>query len=103
MPIRPAAPKTAFVCQQCGNDFPKWVGRCPGCGGWNTLVEERVVAPQKGRSGPARVPREPVADASCVVTRSGGGETSLMRGGLEIECVVGEHSGALEVARDARA
>ncbi|HEY8648127.1 MAG TPA: DNA repair protein RadA [Candidatus Limnocylindria bacterium] len=61
MPVRPAAPKTAFVCQQCGNDFPKWIGRCPGCGGWNTLVEERVVAPQKGRSGPARAPREPVA------------------------------------------
>ena len=61
MPIRPAAPKTAFVCQQCGNDFPKWVGRCPGCGGWNTLVEERVVAPQKGRRGPARAPREPIA------------------------------------------
>lgn len=61
MPIRPAAPKTAFVCQQCGNDFPKWVGRCPGCGGWNTLVEERVVAPQKGRSGPARAPREPIS------------------------------------------
>ena len=61
MPVRPAAPKIAFVCQQCGNDFPKWVGRCPGCGGWNTLVEERVVAPQKGRSGPARAPREPVA------------------------------------------
>ena len=61
MPVRSAAPKTAFVCQQCGNDFPKWIGRCPGCGGWNTLVEERVVAPQKGRSGPARAPREPVA------------------------------------------
>lgn len=61
MPSRSAAPKTAFVCQQCGNDFPKWIGRCPQCAGWNTLVEERVVAPQKGRSGPARVPREPVA------------------------------------------
>ena len=61
MPVRSAAPKTAFVCQQCGNDFPKWVGRCPGCSGWNTLVEERVVAPQKGRSGPGRAPREPIA------------------------------------------
>ena len=61
MPPRSATVKTAFVCQQCGNDFPKWVGRCPGCGGWNTLVEERVVAPQKGRSGPARAPREPIA------------------------------------------
>ena len=61
MPPRSAAPKTAFVCQQCGNDFPKWIGRCPQCGGWNTLVEERVVAPQKGRSGPQRAPREPIA------------------------------------------
>ena len=61
MPTRPATPKTAFVCQQCGNDYPKWIGKCPSCGGWNTLVEERVVAPQKGRSGPARAPREPIA------------------------------------------
>src|SRR5258708_23490193 len=56
-----AAPKTAFSWQKCGNDFPKWMGRCPQCGGWNTLVEERVVAPQKGRGGPVRAPREPIA------------------------------------------
>ena len=55
-----ADPKTAFVCQQCGNQFPKWVGRCPSCNGWNTLVEERVVALPKGR-GPARVPRAAIA------------------------------------------
>jgi DNA repair protein RadA/Sms len=61
MPPRSAAPKIAFVCQQCGNDYPKWIGKCPSCGGWNTLVEERVVAPQKGRSGPARAPRQPIA------------------------------------------
>src|SRR5438093_13288573 len=56
----PAAPKTAFVCQSCGNQFPKWIGRCPNCQGWNTLVEERVVAAPKGR-GQARAPREPIA------------------------------------------
>ncbi len=61
MPVRSATPKTAFVCQQCGTDYPKWIGKCPSCGGWNTLVEERVVAPQKGRSGPARAPRQPIA------------------------------------------
>src|SRR5438445_13895972 len=61
MPPRSAAPKTAFVCQQCGNDYPKWIGKCPSCGGWNTLIEERIVAPQKGRSGPARAPRAPIA------------------------------------------
>src|SRR5438309_9086546 len=61
MPARASAPKTAFVCQQCGNDYPKWIGKCPSCGGWNTLVEERVVAPLKGRSGIARAPRQPIA------------------------------------------
>src|SRR5207247_11416605 len=57
----PPNPKTAFVCQSCGNQFPKWIGKCPSCGGWNTLVEERIVAAPKGRSGDARAPRAPVA------------------------------------------
>ncbi len=32
--------KTAFICQNCGSHSPKWMGRCPGCGEWNTLIEE---------------------------------------------------------------
>lgn len=32
--------KTKFVCQNCGFENPKYMGRCPGCGQWNTLVEE---------------------------------------------------------------
>ncbi|MGI6751490.1 MAG: DNA repair protein RadA [Anaerovoracaceae bacterium] len=35
--------KTVFVCQDCGNESPKWSGQCI-CGAWNTMVEERVVA-----------------------------------------------------------
>ncbi len=35
--------KTHFVCQSCGYQAPKWLGRCPGCQGWNTFVEERVI------------------------------------------------------------
>jgi DNA repair protein RadA/Sms len=35
--------KTHFVCQSCGYQAPKWLGRCPGCQEWNTFVEERVV------------------------------------------------------------
>jgi len=34
--------KTAFFCQNCGTQSPKWVGKCPGCGEWNTFVEEIV-------------------------------------------------------------
>ncbi|WP_196604991.1 DNA repair protein RadA [Pectinatus haikarae] len=34
--------KNVFVCQSCGYDSPKWMGKCPGCGSWNTMVEETV-------------------------------------------------------------
>jgi DNA repair protein RadA/Sms len=33
--------KTVFVCQECGSQSPKWVGRCSDCGTWNSFVEER--------------------------------------------------------------
>ena len=32
--------KTTFICQSCGTHSPKWMGRCPGCGEWNSMVEE---------------------------------------------------------------
>ncbi|HQZ39719.1 MAG TPA: DNA repair protein RadA [Vicinamibacterales bacterium] len=35
--------KPVFVCQECGSQSPKWQGRCPDCGAWNSLVEERPV------------------------------------------------------------
>ncbi|MBI4003428.1 MAG: DNA repair protein RadA [Candidatus Omnitrophica bacterium] len=34
--------KTLYVCQQCGQQSVKWTGRCPGCGAWNSMVEEIV-------------------------------------------------------------
>lgn len=37
--------KTAWFCSNCGNESPKWEGRCPSCGSWNTMVEERVATP----------------------------------------------------------
>ena len=36
--------KTVFYCKNCGAESPKWVGKCPACGEWNTYVEEPVVA-----------------------------------------------------------
>ncbi|WP_413376933.1 DNA repair protein RadA [Alkalihalobacillus sp. 1P02AB] len=35
-----AKKKTKFVCQECGYESAKWMGKCPGCQGWNTMVEE---------------------------------------------------------------
>ena len=39
-----AKAKTIFICQECGHENPRWLGKCPGCHSWNTLVEE-VSAP----------------------------------------------------------
>ena len=36
--------KTVFFCTECGNEYPKWMGQCPACGSWNTLVEQAVTA-----------------------------------------------------------
>ena len=45
--------KTAFFCSECGYDTPKWSGRCPSCGAWNTMVEAPVET--KAKSGAASV------------------------------------------------
>jgi DNA repair protein RadA/Sms len=37
-------PKTVYVCQNCGAESAKWIGRCPACGEWNTYQEE-IIAP----------------------------------------------------------
>lgn len=34
--------KTSWFCTSCGNESPKWMGQCPACGEWNTMVEEKV-------------------------------------------------------------
>ena len=34
--------KTVYLCTECGDDTPKWAGKCPSCGAWNTLVEQVV-------------------------------------------------------------
>src|SRR5438132_13747803 len=39
---------TIFICQSCGYQSRKWLGKCPECGEWNSLVEERVVTAKKG-------------------------------------------------------
>ncbi|MDE5811376.1 MAG: DNA repair protein RadA, partial [Muribaculaceae bacterium] len=46
--------KTAWYCSACGAESPKWVGRCPACGEWNTMVEERVPSGASKSIGPAR-------------------------------------------------
>ena len=45
-----AKTKTVFFCKNCGNESAKWIGKCPGCGEWNTYIEETVVTGKKGQS-----------------------------------------------------
>ncbi len=45
--------KTVFVCQECGYESPGWLGKCPGCGSWNSLVEELPDKQTRGSSLPA--------------------------------------------------
>ncbi|MDY3869951.1 MAG: DNA repair protein RadA [Clostridiaceae bacterium] len=46
-----AKTKTAYVCTECGYDSPKWYGKCPSCGSWNTMAEETVREEKRGSHG----------------------------------------------------
>ena len=54
--------KTIYYCTNCGNESPQWMGKCPGCGAWNTMTEHKE-APVKAaktaavRTGPERRPK----------------------------------------------
>ena len=50
-----AKTKTVFFCTACGNESPKWQGRCPGCGQWNTMVEHIEKPTTAGRAKSAHV------------------------------------------------
>lgn len=45
---------TVFFCQECGYETSKWMGQCPGCKQWNTLVEEKVSVTGSGMGGSAK-------------------------------------------------
>mgnify|MGYP000568768361 CR=1 FL=1 len=52
-----AKEKTVFFCSECGFETPRWQGRCPSCGEWNTLTESTVVS--GGPSASHRINRDP--------------------------------------------
>jgi DNA repair protein RadA/Sms len=65
-----AKTKTVYFCAECGADTPKWQGKCPACGAWNTLQEhiERPAAP--GRAGIVSSPYRSKAKTICQVDSS---------------------------------
>ena len=48
-----AKDKTIFFCTNCGNESPKWMGRCPACGEWNTMVEKTVATGKPAKNAGA--------------------------------------------------
>ncbi|MFG1605790.1 DNA repair protein RadA [Actinoplanes sp. NPDC049265] len=59
------APKPAFVCDACGHQPPKWVGRCPECNEWGSVIESTVTGPLvSGRVVSSRMPSEPARPIS---------------------------------------
>ncbi len=58
-----AKTKTVFICQSCGANSPKWQGKCPSCGEWNTYTEELANDTKKvwkGSAPPPTTPNKPV-------------------------------------------
>lgn len=57
--MREGKQKTVYVCTACGESSPRWLGRCPSCGAWNTMEEDVVAAPAAKSTGsrPAYTPR----------------------------------------------
>jgi DNA repair protein RadA/Sms len=56
--------RTAFACTECGASTPRWVGRCPACGSWNTLVEEVVERTAPPRPAGSVRPAVPVTEVA---------------------------------------
>ncbi len=76
--------KFTFLCQACGCQTPKWMGRCPECGAWDTLVEEKIISAGSGKNRTLTAPR-PVSINSVEVTET----QRLMTGITEFDRVLG--------------
>lgn len=81
-----AKSKSVWVCQNCGAESPKWIGRCPVCGEWNTYVEERISKPAAGqqRGVVSSSPPRPLTEVSSLDHRrlvTGTGEFNRVLGG----------------------
>ncbi len=65
-----ARAKTLYVCSACGAESPRWLGQCPGCNEWNTLLEQAAAARRSHRAGSLveSAPLERLADIQALET-----------------------------------
>lgn len=83
-----AKTKTVYFCTECGNETPKWMGRCPGCGAYNTMQEhiEKPAAAGRAKPAPVGMSRKPqriceVAADTEIRFSTGMGELDRVLGG----------------------
>src|SRR5213594_2512514 len=81
------AANTIFICQSCGYESRKWLGKCPECGEWNSLVEERVVTTKKSGARAGLRLREPRAVAYSEIESQD--DTRISSGVTEFDRVLG--------------
>ena len=82
--------KTIFYCTACGNETPRWQGRCPACGAWNTIEEHAAAPTAKAKPVAAAVSRKPktLREVDCgseVRFATGLGELDRVLGGGAVE------------------
>ena len=82
-----AKTKTIFFCTDCGCETPKWMGRCPGCGAFNTMQEHIEKPVQAGRAVSAPIGASRQAQPICQVTESD--EIRFLTGLGELDRVLG--------------
>jgi DNA repair protein RadA/Sms len=84
--------KTVFYCTECGNETPKWQGRCPACGSWNTMTEQPVE--KKKAAAPLRAAARGARSATLLSEVESGAELRFSTGIGEVDRVLG--GGAVE-------
>ena len=77
--------ETAFFCKECGYESSKWLGQCPACKEWNTLVEEPVVKRENGRT----VQAGEIPKPTLLKDITAGDEERLSTGFSELDRVLG--------------
>ncbi|NLS45452.1 MAG: DNA repair protein RadA [Firmicutes bacterium] len=80
-----ARQRLKYVCKDCGYEAPGWLGKCPACGKWGSLVEETAASETKGGLG--RV--SPSSSPCPIVGLKGAGETRFTSGIVELDRVLG--------------
>ena len=84
-----AKTKTVFFCKECGNESPKWIGHCPGCGAWNSYVEESVVVGKDSKSVKSSILPETKSKPTRVAEISSVKEARINLGYEELNRVLG--------------